>query len=284
MSERSITYKGKTYGTLREIDDPDFAFYNTKPIRTALHVDASIATPIVAREMDGLTYLAWNQTTLMPARKTFDMAVAVACILDTMDRHVTVGDIGTGTGVFPITVANLLSEKKDISYHATDISSAALQVASINAQINGLNPEDINWKNTDGLDGIHHDIAGFDVVFSNPPFTRTKDLPRVNRSGFNPDLALDGGADGAQFYRQFTREAVPLLNKEGVLVFQLPLEEAGIEQVVRSVCPIVPGLPIHLLADHGKRYTQFFPLFMTIGGSNNHIEQFKAQKYRVERI
>jgi len=283
MKEQTIIhYKGNTYPSLRHITDPSLAFYNTRRIREALHEDLPLGADIVARPMEGLTFLAWNGATLMPAKKTFDMAVAVACALDSVDRHVVVGDIGTGTGVFPITVASLLDGKS--SYFATDISGKALETANINAQINGLPEGKITWKRTDCMRGLSQEAPGFDVIFSNPPFSRTADLPRVNRSRFNPDLALDGGSDGAMYYRQFALEAVPMLNKDGVLIFQLPLEEEGVEQAVRTVYPLFPALPIHLLSDTGRRYKQHFPLFMTLGGSPQFIQQLQAQHYHAERV
>jgi len=233
---------------------------------------------LILRDFDGVVdILAWKGVTLLPAKKTFDMAVAAADLV--CDKpNASVCEIGTGTGVFPVTISKLLSPRKDVSIVATDISGGALEAASINAAINNV-PNDIRWIQTNGLSGVSAGFPGFDVIFSNPPFTRSGQAQQINKSGFHPDSALDGGSNGAQYYKQFVDEAVPLLNQDGLLIFQLPLEKDAIGTVVSAVRPKYERLPHHLIYDAGQRYTNSNPLFLTIGGNGHTLNKLNTHKY-----
>ncbi|MFA5136714.1 MAG: class I SAM-dependent methyltransferase [Patescibacteria group bacterium] len=283
MIERYV-YKGVQYQSIRDISDPSFVHYGKKAMRRQLYIREPMGASIISRPFDGIDCLAWKGVTLLPAKKTYDMALAVASIVDRRNSPCTIGEIGTGSGIFPITIASLLDHRNDITLVATDISGAALEAATINARINEI-PEDlICWKKTDGLTEVSSQVPGFDIIFSNPPFTRTEKAKRINKSGFQPHTALDGGPNGAQFYVQFTNEAVPMLNRGGLLIFQLPLELDGIEAVIRSTRPLFQRVPYHLLFDTENRYTNPSPLFLTIGATKEIAQQFCDYKYRVVSI
>ena len=62
----------------------------------------------------------------------------------------------------------------------------------------------------------------FDLIVSNPPYIKTDELKTLQPEvGFEPETALDGGADGLVFYREITRLWTPLLKRGGAMAFEL---------------------------------------------------------------
>ncbi len=85
-----------------------------------------------------------------------------------------------------------------------DIDDTALETTGINIRKHGL-------QNVTTLKGdiFNYDFADkkFNIVVSNPPYIERDiigDLP-VEVSVYEPRLALDGGADGLDYYRRIVR-------------------------------------------------------------------------------
>ena len=150
-----------------------------------------------------------------------DSETLIQAVLDQVpDRSAAVRlvDFGTGTGCL---LLSLLHELPNAMGVGVDVSAAALAVAVENADALGLSPRASfrygNWD--DGLDG------GFDIVLSNPPYIPSGDIaglqPEV--ASFEPRLALDGGPDGLDAYRQLGPAAVRLLAPGGLAAFEVGL-------------------------------------------------------------
>lgn len=110
-------------------------------------------------------------------------------------------DIGTGSGIIPVSLAVHLPAAH---FLATEISPAALVVARRNAQKHGV-AERIRFEQADLLDdltieGLHP--PPFDVLTANLPYIPTETLRALEIYGREPTLALDGGADGLQLIRR----------------------------------------------------------------------------------
>ncbi len=136
-------------------------------------------------------------------------------------------DIGTGSGALLLA---LLSELKAATGVGTDISMDAIAVACGNAERNKLDARArfVCCNLADGLGGP------FDLVVSNPPYIARAEIPTLDAEvrEYDPMLALDGGADGLDFYRAIAREAGRLMAPGGHLVVELGL---GQEPPVRSL-------------------------------------------------
>ncbi len=131
-------------------------------------------------------------------------------------RTLRVLDIGTGSGAIAVSIMSQLADQTDsfvtsgsstklpdIELWATDISTAALQLAEINAKklLPGYLVERINFIESDVWSGLTG--RTFDVIVSNPPYLPQglkKDWqPELN---FEPELALISGEDGFRMYRK----------------------------------------------------------------------------------
>lgn len=128
-------------------------------------------------------------------------------------------DIGTGSGCIAVALARQLPEA---AVTATDISKAALDVAKRNAERHSVFIEFLHGSLFIQLEGRH-----FDLIVSNPPYIPTGDISTLEPEvrDFDPRDALDGGADGLNFYRSIIPAAVDYLNPGGWL-----LVEVGIGQ------------------------------------------------------
>jgi len=131
-------------------------------------------------------------------------------------------DIGTGSGAIAVTLA--LETSAEV--WATDISSAALVVASRNARSLGARVHFIACDLAEALRS-----GTFDLVVSNPPYVPARDAASIQREvrEHEPDVALYGGDDGLEVYRRLIPESARLLRPGGGLVMELGY--AGLDPV-----------------------------------------------------
>jgi len=131
-------------------------------------------------------------------------------------------DFGTGSGCLAIAIAAACPETE---VHAIDKSPAALTIARENAASNGVAGR-ITFLEGDGFAALAaHPSSGirlppFDLVVTNPPYIPTAEIATLDPEvrDHDPRLALDGGADGLDFYRRLATEAVPWLVPGGWLL------------------------------------------------------------------
>ncbi len=126
-------------------------------------------------------------------------------------------DFGTGTGCLAIVVA----AQSAAAVHALDISEAALAVAQRNVERHPLAAR-ITFHHGDGFAALPVELK-FDLIVSNPPYIPAGEIgilePEVR--DHDPRVALDGGADGLDFYRRLAGEAGGRLNAEARLMVEL---------------------------------------------------------------
>lgn len=133
-------------------------------------------------------------------------------------------EVGCGTGCVALSIA------KEGGAHvvATDISPEAIACASRNVEALELS-ELVDVVETDCVDGVE---GPFDVLVSNPPYIPTAVMGELDEEvvGYEPHLALDGGADGLDFFDRLIEVAPSLLASGGFFAFELHetcLEEAA---------------------------------------------------------
>lgn len=146
--------------------------------------------------------------------------IALDCAREgTQDRTIKVLDIGTGSGAIAVSLAKDLP---NAVVWATDISVAALKVADGNAQRHGV-AERIHFVHGDLFAPVNGVPGGFDLIVSNPPYVRNAEIdtlqPEVSR--WEPRGALDGGAEGLDFYRRIAAQAHVYLAQRGVVALEI---------------------------------------------------------------
>jgi len=130
---------------------------------------------------------------------------------------VTALDFGTGTGCIAIALAAKCPNAK---ITALDVSAEALALAKQNALQNKV-AEQIEFFHGDGFTALKSGIE-FDLLVSNPPYIASAEIETLDPEvkDFDPRGALDGGADGMDFYRRLAVEAKPFLKVDGKIMLE----------------------------------------------------------------
>lgn len=138
-------------------------------------------------------------------------------------------EVGTGTGCVACSLAR---ERAKTHVVATDLSPAAVSLATRNRDALGL-ANLVDVVPGDLASSVDERLMGhFDALVSNPPYIPTEvvdELPREVR-GFEPHLALDGGADGLAVFRRLLDLAPHALVPGGIFaveLFETTLDEAA---------------------------------------------------------
>lgn len=152
-------------------------------------------------------------------------------------------DICTGTGCIGISVAKNANVS---SLTLADISAPALAVARKNADRHTISASIIQ------MDVLKDTIPGsFDLILSNPPYIETDVIPTLEEDvrRYEPHLALDGGADGLDFYPIIIEKAFSALSPGGWLGLEIGYAQG--EAVSEMMRPFFDDVQILLdLAQH----------------------------------
>ncbi|HQW10774.1 MAG TPA: peptide chain release factor N(5)-glutamine methyltransferase [Saprospiraceae bacterium] len=102
------------------------------------------------------------------------------------ERSLNVLDVGTGSGIIPITLA---WKFPSWSISGLDISESALEVARFNAEQLNAN---VTWVNSDILKPNTDLSAKYDLIVSNPPYILKAEQSEMSLSTlkFEPEVAL----------------------------------------------------------------------------------------------
>lgn len=162
-----------------------------------------------------------NRHTLIPRPETELLAEQGWTFLNrtpaTTDRPATVLDFGTGTGCLAVTLAVRCPAAQ---VWALDCSAEALTVASRNAARHAVSDR-IHFVQGNALSALGSE-APFTLIISNPPYIPSGELPTLQPEvrDFEPHQALDGGADGLDFYRRLAAEAGARLKPSGKIMVE----------------------------------------------------------------
>lgn len=170
------------------------------------------------QEFMGLPFRV-NKTVLIPR---FDTEILVEKILGIVrDRGYEspeILDMCTGSGAIGVSLAHRLPKAR---VTMADASDEALHTAMGNAGINGVNKRCI-FLVGDMFDALSED-AVYDIIACNPPYIPTAEIDKlaVEVRKHEPLSALDGGADGLDYYRIIASDASSHLKSGGVLALEI---------------------------------------------------------------
>jgi release factor glutamine methyltransferase len=181
-------------------------------------------------------------------------------------------DLGTGSGCI---LLSLLAELPRAWGAGIDRSPEALAIARTNAERQGLADRSA-FLCGDWCSALNDT---FDLIISNPPYISGGDIgalsPEVSR--FDPLIALDGGRDGLDAYRNIARQALPVLKTGGWMMLEAGIDQAG--EIIRvfkdrgwlgddadlRICPDLAGINRVVAIKRQPRGRDSVPSKKTVG-------------------
>ena len=159
-----------------------------------------------------------NKDTLIPRPETEVLVEKLVTFLK--KKRINILDIGTGTGCI---ILSLLSELKNSTGLAVDISSKAVKAAKKNA---------CKLKLSDRVKFLNRSFEDlynkrFDLIVSNPPYIKRMEIKNLcdDIKKFEPRMALDGGNDGLDLIKKVIYKSMEFLKINGTLALEIGNEQ-----------------------------------------------------------
>ena len=168
---------------------------------------------------------------LIPRQDTETLVEAALIDLRQRPGRPTLLDVCCGSGCVGLSLASLAPHAR---ITLTDISPEALEIAKANQKALEVRAD---LRQGDLFNAL--DRERFDVITANPPYIPSGELPALQREvRFEPALALDGGADGLDFYRRIAEAAPDHLNPGGAIFLEVGIGQASaVLELVKAHLP-----------------------------------------------
>ena len=133
-------------------------------------------------------------------------------------------DLCAGSGCVGLAVASQCPESRVV---LGELSEGALRICRQNIRRNGLSGRVVPMQ-MDALAPPPTQLGEFRCLVSNPPYIPAGDIPGLDPSvrDYEPHMALDGGADGLDFYRNLAREWKNALTVGGKIFLEVGIGQA----------------------------------------------------------
>jgi len=156
-----------------------------------------------------------NKFVLDPRPETEGIVEESLKLIKDKKENLKILDIGTGSGALAISLAR---EFVNADILAIDISDKAIKVANKNIINKKLNNQ-IQVKKI-SIDLINEK---FNLIVSNPPYLTKKELEKTSLEirNYEPFIALDGGEDGLDFYREFANKLYRIMATNAYLILEI---------------------------------------------------------------
>lgn len=168
-----------------------------------------------------------DENVLIPRQDT-EVLVEEVMKIAKKNRAKKILDLCTGSGAIAVSLAKYL---ENIQLTALDISGKALDIAIANAKNNHVQD-----KITFVESNLFQDLGQekYDIIVSNPPYIRRKELETLDREvRREPRLALDGGEDGLDFYREIIDRGYEYLKYGGYICLEIGYDQK--EEVMQII-------------------------------------------------
>ena len=134
-------------------------------------------------------------------------------------------DLCAGSGCVGLAVAANAPECRVV---LAELSEGALRVCKQNVRRNELNAR-VTCLSVNALEAPSSALWDFDAIVCNPPYIPSGDIPSLDISvrDYEPVMALDGGADGLDYYHVIASKWKSALRLGGTLIFEVGLGQAG---------------------------------------------------------
>ena len=182
-----------------------------------------------------------DERVLIPRPETELLAERAIALLREEKYPPTALDLCCGSGCLAVSMA-LGDPRADV--HAADLSEGALAVTKMNAE--RLHAK-VTLHQGDLFDALSiHQL--YQVIVSNPPYIPAADCLELQEEVLRePMMALDGGADGYDFYRRIAENAPRFLHAGGTLLMEVGFDQA---ERVMALCQEAGLTPVAIHEDY----------------------------------
>ena len=158
-----------------------------------------------------------NENVLIPRPDTEILVEEVIKIAQKM-KNPKILDLCTGSGAIAVSISKNVP---DAEIYGIDISQKALDVAKKNAKELGAKVKFIKSNLFNKIEQMK-----FDIIVSNPPYIKKSEINNLSQEvQKEPNIALDGGKDGLDFYRKITEQAIDFLKLGSYLCFEIGYDQ-----------------------------------------------------------
>ena len=160
-----------------------------------------------------------NEDVLIPRADTEILVEEVINIAKKINAK-KILDLCTGSGAIAVSLAKYI---EDSQITAIDISEEALRVAKLNARNNEVEDK-ITFIKSDLFENVVKEK--YDIIVSNPPYIKKDVIKKLNKEvQKEPNIALDGGNDGLDFYREIILEGYEYLKFKGYMCLEIGYDQ-----------------------------------------------------------
>lgn len=162
-----------------------------------------------------------DENVLIPRVETEELTSLVLSKYDEYYKGqvINICDVGTGSGAIAIA---LNKEEKNLRVYASDISETALNVAEENALNNQCSIEFLQGSMLQPY--IDRNLK-FEILVSNPPYIKNNEDIESSVFDYEPHVALFGGEDGLDYYRQIFSQAKKIMKDNALLFFEMGYDQ-----------------------------------------------------------
>ena len=187
-----------------------------------------------------------SQDVLIPRADTEVLAEQAIAYIQTLGEC-RVLDLCAGSGCLGLAVASQAPKARVI---LGELNDGALKICRQNIRRNGLSGRVMPIQ-ADAREKPPRSLGEFQCIVSNPPYIPTGDIAglEVSVRDYEPHLALDGGADGLDFYRSIAGQWKEALVPGGRLYFEVGIGQA--DPVLRLMRGQGFG-DLHVIKDRNK--------------------------------
>ncbi|MBE6910838.1 MAG: peptide chain release factor N(5)-glutamine methyltransferase [Ruminococcaceae bacterium] len=142
-------------------------------------------------------------------------------------------DLCAGSGCVGLAVAARVPNARVL---LGELDEEAIKICRQNIRRNALTGR-VSVLRADAREKPTRQLGEFDIIVCNPPYIPTADIDTLDLSvrAYEPHLALDGGADGLDFYRAIVARWRDALRPCGKLIFEVGIGQAdAVLRLMRS--------------------------------------------------
>lgn len=173
-----------------------------------------------------------SQDVLIPRTDTEVLAEQAIAYIQTLGEC-RVLDLCAGSGCVGLAIASQAPQARVV---LGEIDDSALKICRQNIRRNSLSAR-VMPVQMDAREKPARSLGEFQCIVSNPPYIPTGDIAGLEASvrDYEPHMALDGGADGMDFYRSIVEQWKEALTPGGRIYFEVGIGQAdAVLRLMRS--------------------------------------------------